>query len=58
MVIDQVESAMLDMQRQNPLIKFVIIEEAAVMPTEVVMTAISPIILVRHPIFESHLGFF
>jgi hypothetical protein len=46
------------MQVKNPLIKFVLVEDSAVMPMETVMTAVSPIVLIRHPIFEPHLGYF
>jgi hypothetical protein len=46
------------MQIKNPLIKFVLVEDSAVMPMETVMTAVSPIVLIRHPIFEPHLGYF
>jgi hypothetical protein len=58
MVVAQVERALYDMQLKNPLIKFVLIEDSSVMPIDTVMNAVSPLILVRHPIFEPHLGYY
>lgn len=58
MVTREVQRSLYDMQLKNPLLKFVIVEDFSVVPQEVAMTAVSPIILIRHPIFEAHLGYF
>lgn len=57
MVTVEVERSLHDMQIKNPLLKFVIVEDASVVP-EAVVYAISPIVLIRHPIFEAHLGYY
>ncbi len=54
----EVERSLHDMQLKNPLLKFVLVEDASVVPEQVAMTAVSPIVLIRHPIFEAHLGYF
>ena len=33
--------------------RFAIIEDSSIVPMSVVMNAVSPIILIRHPIFEN-----
>jgi hypothetical protein len=58
MVVAEVERSFYDMQLKSPLLKFVIVEDASVIPEQMAMTAVSPIVLVRHPIFEHHLGYF
>lgn len=58
MVVAEVERSFYDMQLKSPLLKFVIVEDASVIPEQMAMTAVSPIVLVRHPIFENHLGYF
>jgi hypothetical protein len=57
MVTAEVERSLFDMQLNNPLLKFVIVEDSSVVP-EAVVHAISPIVLIRHPIFEAHLGYY
>ena len=57
MVTVEVERSLHDMQLKNPLLKFVIVEDSSVVP-EAVVYAISPIVLIRHPIFEAHLGYY
>lgn len=57
MVTAEVERSLFDMQLMNPLLKFVIVEDSSVVPEELVY-AISPIVLIRHPIFEAHLGYY
>ena len=41
------------MQAKNPEMRFALIEESSILPLDVVMNAVSPIIVIRHPIFEN-----
>jgi len=52
----EITRAMTELQRRNPNIKFALVNNASIVPSEIAASDTSPIILFRHPIFEEFLG--
>ena len=45
-------SALTVMQRDNPNLRFALVNDSSILPKHIVQGAISPIIIVTHPILE------
>lgn len=46
------------MQAKNPDMRFALIEDSSILPQDVGINAVSPIVLIRHPIFENLTTYF
>jgi hypothetical protein len=56
-VTEDVHRFLFTMQSKNPLLKFVIVEDKQVVPNEI-RNAVSPLVMVRHPVFAPLFGLF
>jgi hypothetical protein len=55
---EEIQRALTDIQARNPNIKIALVNDSSVIPENLVYGAISPIVVLRHPIFEDFVGLF
>ena len=57
-VTEDVHRFLFTMQVKNPLLKFVFVEDWQIVPNDILRNAVSPLVMVRHPVFAPLFGLF